>query len=211
MTCLLRSILNAGRCAATVSSGGIAVKSGGRIGEAAIYGSGCWAENVQNSGPAFLLFFLLPHASRKQGRHMFVQLVTPAWGRGICQVGVRALAVLVLGWSWHISTHLCLVVDITRIPAGTGNLATACSVTGVGENIIKAGVAKAACQQILGGSEMSAACTDTITSSILNKIPLVCLISCLQSRVLVHNHRRCWKAVPLLFRVATPRDNQMRV
>uniref|UniRef100_A0A8D3DU68 Taspase, threonine aspartase, 1 n=1 Tax=Scophthalmus maximus TaxID=52904 RepID=A0A8D3DU68_SCOMX len=40
-----------GNVAAAVSSGGLAMKHAGRVGQAAHYGCGCWAENARNMNP----------------------------------------------------------------------------------------------------------------------------------------------------------------
>lgn len=58
--------------------------------------------------------------------------------------------------------------------AGDKKVAAACSVTGVGENIIRAALAKATCQTILKASEdLGQACRDILQSEILDNPPPV--------------------------------------
>ena len=42
----------AGRVASTVSSGGIALKQPGRVGQASVFGCGCWAQRAQRGAPS---------------------------------------------------------------------------------------------------------------------------------------------------------------
>jgi taspase (threonine aspartase 1) len=93
-----------GECAASVSSGGVAVKSCGRVGEAAVYGSGCWA------------------------------------GHSGAQGGVQ--------------------------------LATACSITGLGENIIRAGLSRMVCEVLSSSTaDPMGVCRDAIQTRILDSPP----------------------------------------
>ena len=50
--CFFKVLDKAGRVASTVSSGGIALKQPGRVGQASVFGCGCWAQRAQRGAPS---------------------------------------------------------------------------------------------------------------------------------------------------------------
>jgi len=118
-----------GSVAAGVSSGGILLKTEGRVGEAAAFGAGCWAQNGRPGAPA--------EASG----------VSPQPLNGQQQLGAAE-----------------------RLGAAPAPPALACSVTGVGEAVMRHLLARDCCTEAVAAAEAAgraaaAAAADAPTSS----------------------------------------------
>lgn len=85
-----------GDVAAGVSSGGIALKSPGRVGEAAIYGAGCWAKNNCNCLSGCSVATSVTGVGENIIKHMIGQKVAQAvehsCGDGITEVSSQLLS-----------------------------------------------------------------------------------------------------------------------